>query len=106
MPTILTPIGPDFQINKNEGINGISGSQVYPDIAVLPDGRFALTYTSPRSGNINDLDAIVAIFNANGIPSLARRNVFDASGHQQDSEIAARLDGGFAVVFENGRHAD
>jgi hypothetical protein len=106
MPTILTPIGPDFQINKNEGINGISGSQVYPDIALLPDGRFAITYTSPRSGNINDLDAIVAIFNANGIPSLARRNVFDASGHQQDSDIVARLDGGFAVVFENGRHAD
>jgi hypothetical protein len=107
MPTFLTPIGPDFQINKNRGgNNGISGGQLYPDIALLPDGRFAVTYSSPHLGLATDFDAIVATFNTNGTLSSASLNIFNASGHQQDSAVAARLDGGLAVVFENDQHAD
>ena len=67
MATIITPFGPEFQININSGgNNGISGAQDLANLAVLPDGRFVVAYQSDYFGSATDTDPIVAIFNASG----------------------------------------
>ena len=107
MSKTLTALGPEFQVNTNSGgNNGISGAQDLPDVAVLPDGRFVVTYQSDYFGSATDTDPIVAIFNANGTTSLAYRDTFNFGAHQKVPAVAARLDGGFGVVFQNDRHAN
>jgi len=79
MPTTLTALGPEFQINKNAGgNNGIAGNQDFPDIALLPDGRFVVAYESDYFGSAADTDPIAAIFTANGATSLAYLDRFHA----------------------------
>ena len=71
MPQTLTALGPEFQVNTNTGgNNGISGAQVQPDVAMLPDGRFAVTYQSDYFGNASDTESIVALFNADAVTPL------------------------------------
>ena len=106
MPTILTA-GPEFQININSGgNNGISGAQDLADVALLPDGRFVVVYQSDYFGSATDTDPIIAIFNASGTTSLAYRDVYNAGALQKVPAVAARLNGGFGVVFQNDRHAN
>ena len=106
MPTFLTP-GSEFQVNMNSGgNNGINGAQDLPDIALLPDGRFAVAYQSDYFGSATDTDPIFAIFNATGTASLAYRDAFNAGGHQKVAAVAERLNGGFGLIFQNDRHAN
>ncbi len=108
MSTILIPSGPDLQINTdNGGGNGVTGAQQFPQISRLADGRFAVVYQSPLSGNAADNNIIAAILNPDG--SLSSPNyldVFAIGGQQTTPALAARPDGGFGVVFTNERHAD
>ena len=107
MATIITPFGPEFQININsEGNNGISGAQDLANLAALTDGRFVVAYQSDYFGTATDTDPIVAIFDGVGSTSLSYRDVFNASGHQKVAAVAERLNGGFGVVFQNDRHAN
>jgi hypothetical protein len=107
MPTFLTPIGPDFQINKDAGAgNGISGTQDQPNVALLPDGRFVVPYQSAIRGSPADSDPIVALFNPNGTTSLSYLDVYPAGNHQTTPAVAPRQSGGFGVVFRNEQHAD
>src|SRR6187551_393914 len=102
MPQTLTALGPEFQVNINSGgNNGISGAQDLADAALLPDGRFVVTYQSDYFGSATDTDPIAAIFGANGTASLAYRDLFNFGAHQKVPAVAARLDGGFGVVFQN-----
>ena len=106
MPTTLSP-GSEFQINVNSGgNNGISGAQDLADIALLPDGRFVVAYQSDYFGSATDTDPIVAIFDELGSTSLAYRDTYNAGAHQNVPAVAARLNGGFGVVFQNVRHAN
>jgi hypothetical protein len=107
MPTSLIAFGPDFQININSGGgNGISGAQEIPDLALLPDGRFAVGYQSNYFGSATDNEAIVGLFNANGTAFFAYNDIFNAGAHQMAAAVAPRLNGGFGTVFQNARHAD
>src|ERR1044071_2787675 len=107
MANIITPSGPEFQINVNTGgNNGISGDQDLSNLAVLSDGRFVVTYQSDYFGSATDTDPIAAIFNANGTTSLAYQDVYNAGALQKAPAVAARLNGGFGVVFQNDRHAN
>jgi hypothetical protein len=106
MATTLLP-GSEFQINvNNAGNNGTVGSQDLADIALLPDGRFVVTYQSQYFGDASDTDPIVAIFSAVGGTSLAYSDVYGTGGHQRMPAVAARLNGSFGVVIQNERHAD
>ena len=79
MAAIITPFGPEFQININHGgNNGISGAQDLANLAVLSDGRFVVTYQSDYFGSATDTDPIVAIFNTDGTTSLAYRDTYNA----------------------------
>ena len=107
MPTTLAAFGSDFQININSGgNNGISGAQEIPDLALLPDGRFAIGYQSNYFGSATDNEAIVAIFNANGAAFDAYTDIFNSAGHQMMPAVAPRLAGGFGTAFQNARHVD
>src|SRR5262245_7653855 len=110
MPNVLTPVGPDIQINIVSDIvignNHILGGQSAPHIALLPDGRFVVTYHSAFNGDEFNTDPVVAIFNPTGSTSLASLEAYLAGGVQVIPEVAARLDGGYGVVFMNQRHAD
>jgi hypothetical protein len=107
MPTTLAAFGSDFQINiNNGGNNGISGAQEIPDLALLPDGRFAVAYQSNYFGSATDNQAIVGLFNANGTAFDAYNDIFNSAVHQMSAAVAPRLTGGFGAVFQNARHAD
>ena len=96
-----------FRSTSNSGgNNGISGAQDLPDVAVLPDGRFVVTYQSDYFGSATDTDPIVAIFEVNGATSLAYRDTYNAGALQKTPVATARLDGGFGVAFQNERHAN
>jgi hypothetical protein len=108
MSTILIPIGPDRQINIDDGGgNGVTGAQQFPQIAALPDGRFAIVYQSPAFGNAADNDIIAALVNPDGSfsPLVYPSDVYLVGGQQITPAVAARRDGGFGVVFTNEHHA-
>src|SRR5262245_43891258 len=100
MPNALTPVGPDIQVNTGPG-NHVTGNQNFPDITLLPDGRFIVIYQSENQGNVNDNDPIVAIFNPNGTISVASQDFFSPGAQQTAPAIAARPGGGFGVVVQN-----
>jgi hypothetical protein len=105
MPTTLLP-GAEFQINVNSGgNNGISGAQDLADVALLPDGRFVVSYRSDYFGSATDTDPIVAIFDALGSASLAYLDAFNSGGHQKVAAVAPRPNGA-GGVFQNDRHAN
>jgi FG-GAP-like repeat len=107
MATIITPFGPEFQINiNNSGNNGISGAQDLANLAALTDGRFVVAYQSDYFGSATDTDPIVAIFDGVGSTSLSYLDVNNSGGNQKVPAVAERLDGGFGVVFQNDRHAN
>lgn len=107
MATIITPFGPEFQINiNNSGNNGISGAQDLANLAALTDGRFVVAYQSDYFGSATDTDPIVAIFDGVGSTSLSYLDVNNSGGNQKVPAVAERLNGGFGVVFQNDRHAN
>ena len=107
MATIITPFGPEFQINiNNSGNNGISGAQDLANLAALTDGRFVVAYQSDYFGSATDIDPIFALFSDVGSTSLSYRDAFNAGGHQKVPAVAERLNGGFGLVFQNDRHAN
>jgi VCBS repeat protein/FG-GAP repeat protein len=109
MPTKF--LGSDFQINVVTTNNtGVAGNQVYPQVATLSDGRFAVLYQSDYQGSPADIDPVAALFNADGSFSSPRsRIVYNAANApllQTQPAVAALPGGDFGVVFTNERHAD
>jgi Ca2+-binding RTX toxin-like protein len=73
-----------------------TGTQADPQITVLADGAFAVTWTDT---NPADQQIKARIFEANGAPRTAEFNASPGSGDNVESSIAAMKNGGFAVVY-------
>ncbi|WP_417525568.1 beta strand repeat-containing protein, partial [Marinovum sp.] len=99
------PVATEVQVNTET-----SGAQYQPDIALMADGRIAVTWTSQTSGTAGDgsSDGIfAAIFNADGTPSVGEFQVNTlATNAQNNPAIAAVPGGGFIIVWEDDAAQD
>src|SRR5262245_19977495 len=102
MTVKLSPVGSQFQVNQASFQSiGIAFNQQVPDVVPLTDGRFVVAYESWVDNPGADIDVYAQIVNANG--TLAGGPVLVAAhgGKQVDPAVAARLDGGFATVWQD-----
>jgi hypothetical protein len=103
MANKVTPIGSEFQVNKNifvpPSFDGTAFGQIRPSVAALTDGRFAVVYNSQPSATGND-DIHFAIVDSNGNVG-SKSFVYRATGLQGPSAVAGRLDGGFGVAWSD-----
>ncbi|OED46209.1 hypothetical protein AB838_19510 [Rhodobacteraceae bacterium (ex Bugula neritina AB1)] len=94
------PKGDDIEITQS------TRGENRPDVTVLADGNFIVTYTSLRSSTKAAIEA--QKFSKDGVPSGDAFTVFvDAQNTSFDPEITALKDGGFAVSYNGlGRDGD
>jgi len=90
-----TPLGTETVVNTTT-----SGNQGQPDVAVLADGRIAVTWSS--SG-----DVFARILDADGTESVAEFLVNTTTASTQDNpSIGATADGGFVIAWEDSAGLD
>jgi Ca2+-binding RTX toxin-like protein len=85
------------QVGSHVIVNTItSGVQADPQVTVLQDGAFVVTWT-----DTNPTDQLIKarIFEANGTPRTGEFNASPGTGDNTQSSIAALKNGGFAVVY-------
>ena len=86
-----TPVGVETVVNATT-----SGNQGTADVAVLADGRIAVTYFSGS-------DVLLRVFNPDGTQALAEIQI--GTGASQ-SDIAATADGGFVIAWSDSTGLD
>ena len=89
-------LGSEFQVNTYT-----SSHQRYPDVAVLKDGSYVITWDSYNQDGSNE-GIYGQRFDANGNVdgSEFRINTYTSS-HQNNPTITALEDGGFVVAWQN-----
>lgn len=103
--SILDMTAPDlteeFQINQTS-----EGNQSQPDVAVMPDGRFAVCWRGPWP-ELDDENIILRLFDANASPVTDDILVSAMSdGDQRLPRIAALASGQYAVAWESHTYPD
>ncbi|WP_424990889.1 Ig-like domain-containing protein [Fluviibacterium sp. S390] len=87
-----------------------SSTQDEPDVAVLADGRFVVTWKSNTSGAAGDgssFGIFARVFNANGTPDTGEFQVnTTTNGWQGTPAIGATADGGFVIAWEENSGSD
>lgn len=86
-------------------VNGFTlGTQSQPDITVLADGRYVVSYTADgNSGDRNSNSVIVQVFEADGSRIDESFIVNSETASAQDSgQVVALPGGGFVVVWSSG----
>jgi RHS repeat-associated protein len=95
------------EIRINQSTNG---TQQYPDVAVLSDGTFAVTWEGKGKvdkTHTETYEVFVRRFSATGSPLSAEQRVNSSVvGSQQDATIAALPAGGFVVGWDGYGSAD
>ena len=83
------------------------GDQFDPQVAVLADGRFVVTWTNSDLANPEDgsnTSVCARIYNADGTPATSQFRVNTTTEWaQHQSSVTALRNGGFAVAFTNDR---
>lgn len=102
----MTTVSSEFLVNTK-----ISGVQRDASVTVLSDGRIAVAWLDQGDGTHPYYDVRYQIFHADGTPDGAERiaNTDFAPGeaaakyYQEMPSISALADGGFVVVYKDGR---
>jgi Ca2+-binding RTX toxin-like protein len=84
--------------------SGVQFGQNDPDVTLLSDGRFVISYTDGHAigGGVIDRDIRATIYNADGTPSVASFAVnFGVAGDQFDSRVTALSGGRFLVTWSS-----
>ncbi len=90
----------EFHVPETPG-----GNQYDPQVAVLADGRFVVTWTNSDRVNPEDGDnasVCARIYNADGTPATHQFRINTTTvWEQHQSSVTALKNGGFAVAFTN-----
>ncbi|WP_159690023.1 PKD domain-containing protein [Cognatazoarcus halotolerans] len=94
-------LGSEFQVNTYT-----DSYQYQPDVAVLTDGGFVVTWTSYTQDGSGTSGVFAQRYNADGSLNGAEFRVnTDPAGTQDQPSAAALSDGGFAIIWSDGNRA-
>ncbi|MCB1153633.1 SUMF1/EgtB/PvdO family nonheme iron enzyme [bacterium] len=81
--------------------SALDGAQSKPTLAVAPDGRFVVAWTSTQDGTAGSIYA--QRFNSSGVPQGSEFRVNNASfsGEQSYADVAIASNGNFVVVWQS-----
>ena len=97
---------PEFRVNKTH----FSGSQYFPVVAALDNGKFVVVWRNDQGSSHNDgtgagngYDVWARVLNADGTEAVAefRVNKTHVSGSQYEPSVSALDGGGFVVAWRN-----
>ena len=91
------PVGGEFRVNSHT-----IGSQNHPRVAMAPDGRFMVVWSSGAQDSDGSTGIYAQMYSANGTPDGTEFSVNTYVNNTQDApDVAAGPDGSFIVVWES-----
>src|SRR5262245_45699377 len=97
-------VSPTGTVGAQFDIDNQTDNRNFSEIATLSNGNFVVVYQDEFFGNAADTDVIYQVFSPTGTRVLGRTVVPGGSDHpglEQDPDVAALRDGGFAVVWSD-----
>src|SRR5262245_27259264 len=97
-------VSPTGTVGAQFDIDNQTDNRNFSEIATLSNGNFVVVYQDEFFGNAADTDVFYQVFSPTGTRVLGRTVVpggFDHPGLEQDPDVAALRDGGFAVVWSD-----
>jgi hypothetical protein len=97
-------VSPTGTVGAQFNIDNQDDNRNFSEIATLSNGNFVVVYQDESFGNAADTDVFYQVFSPTGTRVLGRTAVpggFDHPGLEQDPDVAALRDGGFAVVWSD-----